>query len=123
MNRWAQLQELATANDTLLEHTRPWPRVRQGDDIAGGQPLRLLRPRCPAAPTPTSPASSAWPCRSRPGASPLGDADGDGRLDIAVARQWDAPAFYRNDSPGTGSQLSLQPEPAAGRRRRHAAPR
>jgi hypothetical protein len=36
-----------------------------------------------------------------------GDADGDGRLDFAVARQWDAPVFYRNDSPSVGAGLTL----------------
>ncbi|EWM64837.1 MULTISPECIES: CRTAC1 family protein [Micromonospora] len=107
VNRWAQLQELATANDTLLEHTSAWPRVRQGDDIAGGQPLRL-HARMPggAYADIAGQLGLAVPIPTRGIA--LGDADGDGRLDMAVARQWDAPVFYRNDSPGTGSQLSLK---------------
>ena len=32
-----------------------------------------------------------------------GDADGDGRLDLAVARQWAEPVFYRNSGPSGGS--------------------
>lgn len=106
VNRWAQLQELATTNDTLLEHPRSWPRVTLGDDIAGGQPLRL-HAQMPGGRYAdiAGDLGLAVPIPTRGIA--LGDADGDGRLDMAVARQWDAPVFYRNDSPGTGSQLSL----------------
>ena len=47
-----------------------------------------------------------------------GDADGDGRLDFAVARQWDEPVFYHNDSPSPGAFLGLRltrdPAAAAG---------
>ncbi|WBB53768.1 CRTAC1 family protein [Verrucosispora sp. WMMD573] len=107
VNRWAQLQELATTNDTLLEHTRSWPRVRAGDDIAGGQPLRLHAQMSAGGYADIAGhLGLAVPIPTRGVA--LGDADGDGLLDMAVARQWDAPVFYRNDSPGTGSQLSLR---------------
>src|SRR5262249_26450656 len=37
-----------------------------------------------------------------------GDADGDGLLDFAVARQWDAPIFYHNVSPHPGAFLGLK---------------
>ncbi|WP_320066303.1 VCBS repeat-containing protein [Micromonospora sp. RTGN7] len=107
VNRWAQLQEAATANDTLLEHPLWWPHVKVGDDIAGGQHLRL-HARGPdgryvdlsaelglAVPVPTRGVA-------------VGDSDGDGRLDMAVARQWDAPVFYHNDSPVSGSSLELR---------------
>jgi hypothetical protein len=39
VNRWPQLQELATANDAVVSNPFWWPNVRQGDDIAGGQHL------------------------------------------------------------------------------------
>jgi enediyne biosynthesis protein E4 len=38
----------------------------------------------------------------------FGDADGDGLLDMAIARQWDEPIFYRNDAPDPGSFLGLR---------------
>jgi hypothetical protein len=105
-NRWPQMHELAIANDGLLEHTGWWPHLRQGDDLAGGDTLAFFvkgpggryvnvsRQLGLAVPVPTRGVAT-------------GDADGDGRLDFAVARQWDEPVFYRNDSPPQGSALDL----------------
>jgi hypothetical protein len=107
VNRWAQLQELAASNDNLVAHPFWWPNVKQGDDIAGGQHLAFH------ARTPdgrfidvSQQLGLATPVPSRGIA--LGDADGDGRLDMAVGRQWDAPVFYHNDSPAAGNYLGLR---------------
>jgi hypothetical protein len=35
------------------------------------------------------------------------DVDGDGRLDFAIANQWEASYFYRNESPHVGQFLGL----------------
>jgi hypothetical protein len=107
VNRWAQLQELATANDELVDNPRWWPRVEQGDDIAGGQHLAFhVRGPDGRYEDVSRELGLAIPIPSRGIAT--GDADGDGRLDFAVARQWDAPVFYRNDSPGVGRFLGLR---------------
>ncbi|GAA2520060.1 CRTAC1 family protein [Winogradskya humida] len=107
VNRWAQLQELATANDTLLSNPTFWPHVQPGDDIAGGQHL-LFHARMPdgryADLSPGLGLDIPVPTRG----IAIGDADGDGRLDMAVARQWDTPVFYHNSSPGTGAFLGLR---------------
>jgi hypothetical protein len=107
VNRWAQLQELATANDGLLKHTYWWPKVMAGDDVAGSQRLAFfvkgedgryvnISERLGLAiPVPTRGIATA-------------DVDGDGLLEFAVARQWDEPVFYHNDSPAPGSFLGLR---------------
>ena len=46
-----------------------------------------------------------------------GDADGDGRLDFAVARQWGEPVYYHNDAPNPGGYLRPGADPRPGRRR------
>lgn len=106
-NRWAQLQELATANDELLKHPSFWPNVEEGDDIAGDQSLHFFVKNEEGSysnlagnlgldvPVPTRGIAT-------------GDADGDGRLDLAVARQWDAPVFYHNTSDSDGGYLGLK---------------
>lgn len=107
VNRWAQLQEMATTNDDLVANPNLWPHVREGDDIAGNQTLiffakgekgryvNLAGALGLAIPVPTRGVA-------------IGDADGDGLLDFAVARQWDEPVFYRNAAPHPGQFLGLR---------------
>jgi len=107
VNRWPNLQEVAMANDNLLDKPVWWPHVKDGDDVAGHQRLHffvktgsgryvdLAKQLGLAVPVPTR------------GIAP-GDADGDGRLDFAVARQWDELVFYHNDSPAPGAFLGLR---------------
>jgi hypothetical protein len=107
VNRWPQLQELAVSNDLLLDDPRWWPYVRAGDDVGGSQWLHFFV---------KGPEGRFWDLSHQLGLDvPLptrgiatGDADGDGRLDFAVARQWGEPVFYHNDSPSTGAFLGLR---------------
>jgi hypothetical protein len=107
VNRWAQLQELATANDGLVANPFWWPHVREGDDVAGDQTLAFfVKGDDGRYVDMAGPLGLAVPVPTRGIAT--GDADGDGRLDLAVARQWEAPVFYHNDSPSQGSFLGLR---------------
>ena len=107
VNRWAQLQELAAANDVVLDDPKWWPNVRDGDDIAGFQHLQFFARADGERYTDVSKElGMAVPVPTRGIA--LGDSDGDGGLDIAVARQWDAPIFYHNESPNRGEYLGLR---------------
>ncbi|ANW22584.1 FG-GAP repeat domain-containing protein [Streptomyces clavuligerus] len=106
-NRWPQLQELATANDGLVRHPEWWPNVRRGDDLSGNQTLRFFARGEKDRYTNLAPElGMAVPIPTRGIAT--GDADGDGRLDLAVARQWGEPVFYHNQSPGAGGHLGLK---------------
>ncbi len=107
VNRWPWLQELAMSNDELLDNPAMWPKAEPGDDIAGGQSLAFWAKESGGryvnvshelgldVPTPTRGVAVA-------------DATGDGAQDFAVARQWAAPAYYRNDNAGHGNFLGLR---------------
>lgn len=105
-DRWPQLQELATSNDLTVRHPEWWPNVRSGDDIAGDQRLHFFAPTGDGRFENVAPALGLdVPVPTRGIAT--GDTDGDGRLDLAVARQWDEPVFLRNTSTSAGESLTL----------------
>jgi hypothetical protein len=115
-NRWPELHELAMGNDQLLQHPESWPRFEPGEDGLSFQrhnPFFVLASDgryYDLAPE----LGLDMPQISR-GIS-TADVDGDGRLDFAVANQWDTSYFYHNTSAHTGQFLGLHLRlPAGGR--------
>ncbi len=106
-NRWPQLQELATANDSLIENPWWWPNLEKGDDLAGDQTLHFFARSDEGRYADLAPQLGlAVPVPTRGIAT--GDSDGDGLLDFAVARQFAAPVFYHNTSPSDDAFLGLR---------------
>jgi hypothetical protein len=106
INRWPQLQELAMANDSLVANPWFWPNATEGDDIAGGDTLHFFVKGADGRYSDLAPdLGLAIPIPTRGIA--IGDADGDGRLDFAVARQYGDPIFYHNEAPNPGGYLDL----------------
>ncbi|APU21809.1 CRTAC1 family protein [Actinoalloteichus sp. GBA129-24] len=106
-NRWPQLQELATANDQLLSNPMAWPRITEGDDLAGDQHMAFFVKNDDGRYVDLShELGLAIPVPTRGIAT--GDSDGDGLLDFAIARQWDEPLFYQNTSPSEDAFLGLR---------------
>jgi hypothetical protein len=94
-NRWANLQELAMANDGIVSNPALWPQFVPGDDVSGtdGNPF-FVRDRDGRFHDIAARLGVADPGVSRGIA--LADVDHDGRLDFAVANQWRASYVYRN---------------------------
>jgi hypothetical protein len=107
VNRWPNLQELATAHDGLLSNPFWWPNARAGDDIGGDQTFHFFVKSADGRYTDLGPQLGlAVPVPTR--GIGVGDTDGDGLPEFAVARQWEAPIFYHNNSPKPGKYLQLK---------------
>jgi hypothetical protein len=107
VNRWPQLQELATMNDNFLSNPVYWPNVEAGDDIAGHQCLAFFA-QGPGSRyiNVSQDLGMCVPVPTRGVA--IADTRDNGAIDFAVSRQWGPPAFYQNDSPHLGKYLDLR---------------
>ncbi|HZF10226.1 MAG TPA: VCBS repeat-containing protein [Thermoanaerobaculia bacterium] len=106
INRWPELHELAMGNDALLRSPRDWPVFQPGDDLSGhphdpffvrsasGRYFDLAADLGLGDPHVTRGIATA-------------DVDGDGRLDYAIADQWETSWFFHNQSRKAGAALDL----------------
>jgi enediyne biosynthesis protein E4 len=107
INRWPELHELAMGNDQLLSSAQSWPRFQPGDDVSGhGHDPFFVRASDGRYYDLAAEIGLDQPHISRGIAT--ADVDGDGRLDFAVANQWEPSFFYRNESDDAGSFLGLK---------------
>lgn len=106
VNRWPELHEVAMGNDQLLHNPANWHRFRPGDGLSGNDP----NPFFVRAADGRYYDLSRQLGLDRPQVSrgiATADVDGDGRLDFAVANQWEASRFYHNRSDPVGRFLGL----------------
>jgi hypothetical protein len=114
-DRWPLLQELAMGNDTLIHYPRLWPSFQPGDDLSGGEHNAFWVSGPGGRYADLAPALGLHtPMVSRGLA--FGDVDGDGRLDAAVANQWQDARLLHNTGPAgrPAAGLSLLRPGAAG---------
>jgi hypothetical protein len=106
VDRWPELQELAMGNDELLHDPRFWPRFAAGDDLSGGQGTSLLVRDGSRFVDVADLVGLDRATVSRGVA--LADPEGDGDLDMVIARQWANFRYYRNDTDGARNSLVLR---------------
>lgn len=107
VDRWPELQALATSNDRIMSDPRFWPRFRPGDDLSGHQtnPIFARDARGRFADIgPRLGIVEPWVTRG----IALADVDGDGLLDIVYANQWEPSAYVHNECRGCGGYLGLR---------------
>ena len=106
VNRWPELHELALGNDELMADPRFYHRIEPADDVSGNDHdaffVRMTDGRYADLATRVG---LGTPMHSR-GIAPA-DVDGDGRLDFAVANNWERSFLFHNLAPGPGSFLGL----------------
>jgi hypothetical protein len=120
-NRWPELHELAMGNDNNMLHPGAWPHFHPGDDLSG----HLHDPffvRAKDGRYYDLAAEIGLDDEHISRGIAIADVDGDGRLDFAIANQWETSYFFRNTSPHAGAFLELLPRlpvtnAAAGRTR------
>jgi len=105
INRWAELHELAMGNDTLLSNPSVWPRFQPGTQLSPGRLFFFVRGPGGRYED-LSPDVGLERAQITRGLA-IADVDYDGRLDFAVANQWEPSLFYANVSPATGAFLHL----------------
>ncbi len=116
VNRWPELHEVVMGNDQLLRNPRSWPILQAGDDISGnGHNYFFVRAPDGRFHDIAAQLSLDQPLLTRGIAT--ADVDGDGRLDYAVANQWETSYFYRNESNNPGAFLGLRLRLPVARRR------
>jgi len=106
VNRWPELHELALGNDELMPDPRFYHPIQPGDDVAGldHDPF-FVRAQDGRYYDLATRVGLGAPMLSR-GIAPA-DVDGDGRLDFAVANNWEQSFLFRNAAPNPGSYLGL----------------
>jgi hypothetical protein len=106
-NCWPELHELAMANDQMLQHPSSWPAFRPGGcglSYEGHDPF-FMRASDGRFYDLAQEVGLDSPQISRGIAT--ADVDGDGRLDFAIANQWDTSYFYHNESNDAGQFIGL----------------
>lgn len=105
-NRWPEMHELAATNDQLLSDPTVWPDFRPGADFSGSDHnCFFLRAADGRFYDFSRQLGLGTPMVTR-GIAPA-DVDGDGRLDFAVANQWEPSFLFRNTAPNPGAFLGL----------------
>ena len=93
-------------NDELLPRPSAWPRFSNGDDLSGQDHDRLFLPDARGK------FHDVWPLLGLDRGTvsrgiATGDVFGDGRLAVAIARQWAPSLFLRNTSNEAGRAIVI----------------
>jgi hypothetical protein len=106
VNRWAELHELAMGNDMLLSDPRAWPRFQSGDALSDQQHNPFYVRASDGRFYDLAHEVELDTQQITRGIA-TADIDGDGRLDFAIANQWENSRFFLNQSPNHNSFLGL----------------
>jgi hypothetical protein len=107
VNRWPELHEIAMGNDELLSKPGSWHRFEPGDDLSGHQHDPFYVRASDGRYYDVAVEMGMGESHISRGIA-IADVDGDGRLDYALANQWEDSLFFHNVSPSPGAFLGLR---------------
>jgi hypothetical protein len=106
-NRWAELHETAMGNDQLLSNPQSWHKFQPGDELSGDEHNPFFVRASDGRFYDLAPQINLGRKQVTRGIA-TADVNGDGKLDFAVANQWETSFFYLNQAPETGNFLGLR---------------
>lgn len=106
INRWPELQEVATANDEVLSNPAVWPKLTPGADISGDAHVPFFVKSKSGRYYDLSMNLGLADNQITRGIA-ISDVDHDGKLDFMTANQWEDSRFYHNKSQSTNGFIGL----------------
>jgi len=106
VDRWPELQELATANDELLSNVDFWPRLKPGDDISGNAHIPFFVRHESGKYFDLAAQIDLDDAQITRGIA-IADIEHDGKQDFVSANQWEDSKLYRNTGSFQNSYLGL----------------
>jgi hypothetical protein len=106
VNRWPEIHELATVNDSLVRFAAvSWPSLMPGDDVSGSDRNPFFVRQGNRFIDISARLGFGEDHVSRGIA--VADVDGDGKLDMVVANMWGTSTYYHNECSPCGNFLGL----------------
>ncbi|XLS29691.1 CRTAC1 family protein [Flavobacteriaceae bacterium M23B6Z8] len=106
VDRWPELQELATANDEVLANVAFWPKLTPGDDISGDSHIPFFVRHASGKYFDLAEQLGLDDPQITRGIA-VADIDRNGNLDFVSANQWEDSKLYLNTSSNSNSFLGL----------------
>ena len=107
VNRWPEIQALGSINDSLVHNPRVWPSITPGADISGNETNAFFVKATDGKYHDLAKQIGVADASCSRGIA-VADTTGSGKLDFALANQWQTSYFYKNNCRNDNAFLGLK---------------